>query len=263
MNIMMQEALAAVDGQIKTVPAKIPEGKTLIAIQLDRDPERSGKFMTSITERWLAPGMAVAIKDGHVVKSNYVFGRVTGGVQKVTACHYVTCDKCGERVLMPLAVWEAKDAARKQGVTVPPTESGMATLRRFGAHSCGGKWFIDEEAEAAELSRFVERALDALSSQTKPVPPFLPPRAFSVVTLSGTPANLGPEWAWVQPPLAKVAKMAVPFEPKKGGDILLFNPGYWLGWVDNPDDTGLFWVENGVSRRQPVAKFNPAAVEGL
>ena len=148
---MMQEALAAIDGQIKTSPAKIPEGKTLVAIKLDRDPEHSGRFMCAVTERWMAPGMAVAIKNGHVVRANYVFGRFTAGTAKATACQYVTCATCGERVLMPLAVWEAKDAARRQGINIPSSESGMSTLRKYGRHSCGGIWYIDAEKEKTEL----------------------------------------------------------------------------------------------------------------
>ena len=258
---MMQEALAAIDGQIKTSPAKIPEGKTLVAIKLDRDPEHSGRFMCAVTERWMAPGMAVAIKNGHVVRANYVFGRFTAGTAKATACQYVTCATCGERVLMPLAVWEAKDAARRQGINIPSSESGMSTLRKYGRHSCGGIWYIDAEKEKTELAEFADRVLDTLSNNEGPVPAFLPPRAFSVVTL-GKPASLGEQWDWVQPPLAKVGKMAVPFGQQKSGDIIVFNPGFWLGWVDNPDDTGLFWVEHGVSRRKSMV-LNPATVEGL
>ena len=42
---------------------------------------------------------------------------------------------------------------------------------------------------------------------------------------------------------------------------MLYNPGMWLGWTSDHNDTGLFWVENGKAKGH--AHFNPAGVEGL
>jgi len=262
-NNIMSEALAALDGQIKTAPSKVPEGKTVIAIELDRDETQSGRFVTAIDARWLATGRAVAIKDGHVVAANYVFGRVTNGIPKVTACHYVTCVNCGKRVLMPLAVWEAKDSARKRGVEIQREAAGMAVLRAHGSCTCGGKWTLDEEAEKADLSKFTEKALDAISNNDGPIPQFLQPSAFCIVPVAAA-KPLPQEWAWLNGPLAPRGLAAVPFDATLKASVVVFNPGFWLGHIDDHDTTGLFWVENGHDRRKhPKASFNPGEVDGL
>ena len=55
--------------------------------------------------------------------------------------------------------------------------------------------------------------------------------------------------------------VATPYDKKLREQILIYNPGFWLGWVDNADETALFWRE-GQRHRTPHA-FNPSLVEGL
>lgn len=259
----MEEALAALDGKIEVAPSKIPEGATVIGIELSRDPARSGRFVTAIDgQHWVATGMAVAIRNGHAIAANYVFGRVSQGVPKVTACHYVTCQKCGERVLMPLAVWQAKDTARKAGIDIPREAAGMSVLREHGRHTCGGSWYIDDEAEKADLAAFTAKVLDAVGRTEGPMPAFVAPTAFSVGALTGAPKPI-PGWEWLTEAMAKSGKAVRPFDPAARADTILFNPGFWVGHISDPHTTGLFWVENGARRAPKAPKFNPAEIDGL
>lgn len=260
MSNIMEEALGAIESQIQTSPEKVPAGKTVIGIQLERDPARSGKFITAVDQNWLVTGIAVAIKDGHVLAGNHIFGRFTNGTPKVTACHFVTCTKCGNRVLMPIAVWEAKDLARKQGIEIKDTEPGMSVLKAHGHCSCGGAWTIDKAHEKDCITRFTEKVLDAISTNGS-IPSFLPPLAFAVAPLVGEPKPpISPEWIWLTQAMAKNGKAVSPFKAGERGDVVVFNPGFWLGYVDDHNATGLFWVENGKSRS---SHFNPMGLDGL
>jgi hypothetical protein len=260
----MQEALEAIEGKVALAQPKLPEGKTLIAIRLERDESRAGRYIEAISRDWQAAGMVVAIKNGHVLAANNIFGRWTNGMPKVSATHFVKCAKCGRRVLMPLAVWEAKDNARRRGVEIDKDVGGMAVLKQHGSCPCGGRWAIDDEGEKAELTAFTEEALKAFEAQAT-VSPWVGPQAFLV---GGKSEPLAPEWAWLQDALAKAGKSVAPFKKDAGGDVVIYNPGLWLGWVDNHDDTNLFWVENGRQKghgRHAVSapSFNPGQVDGL
>ena len=279
---VLAEALAALDGRLELAPEKIPAGATVVAVQLDRDPARSGRYMTATDHKWLVPGMALAIRDGHVVRANCVFGRYTDGRRlngshpKVSACHWVVCPHCGERQLMPLVVWHSKRMGESLWhITVPEDKLGLRVLRGQGVcPKCNGgaglnpgvhrAWSIDDEGEKADLTAFSERVLQAISDTPGPIPAFLPPTAFKVVG-QGTPgsdATLPPEWEWLNKPLLPQGKVAVPYNPALAGSDLVYNPGFWLGFVHDPDSTGLFWKEGDGSGHQR-GRFNPSGVEGL
>jgi len=261
MSNEMTEALAAIEGKIEIANPKIPEGKTLIGIRLDRDESRAGKFMQAISRQWLAVGMAVAVKNGHVIRANHVFGRWTNGVPKVTATHFVKCAACGKRVLMPLAVWEAKDDARRRGITVTRDEAGMAVLKMYGKCACGGSWKIDDEGEKEELSAFTDEVLRTFSGM-EVVPEYTPPEAFTVGKGGG---DLDSKWTWLKEAMSAAGKSVAPFSKDDKGDTIIYNPGFWLGWVDEPDATNLFWVEDGrgKGRRSATPAFDPRSVNGL
>ena len=281
---ILAEALASLDGKLELAPDKIPAGATVIAVQLDRDPAKSGRFMTGTDRSWLVSGMALAIKDGHVVRSNCLFGRYTDGKRllngsrpKVSACHWVICPDCGQRQLMPPTVWYSKRAAEKRGIKVPDDMLGLQVLRQYGVcPKCAGgsdkepgvprAWSIDDEGEKSALTAFSGTVLKAISeAPAGPLPAFLPPTAFKVVG-QGTPgsdATLPPEWAWLNAPLLPRGEVAVPYDPALHGSDIVYNPGFWLGLVGgNPDSTGLFWLEgDGSGHRR--SRFNPNGVEGL
>jgi len=261
-NNLMAEALAALDGKIQVAPNKVPDGETVVAIELDRDPEKSGKYMVGIDPHWLATGKAIAIRDGHVTSGNYIFGRFTNGIPKITACHYVVCASCGKRVLQPIAVWEAKDRARKHGVEVPKEESGMAVLKAYGSCTCSGKWVLDAETEKAEITAFAGKVLDAIANNPGPVPPLVQPLAFSVCPAGTQVKPLPQGWEWLAAPMVAAGRVVAPFDQNLKGDAIIFNPGFWLGHITDPHATGLFWVEGGKAKGTRP-RFNPAGVDGL
>lgn len=274
----MQEALAALEGRvhntmagelakvesaIKLAPAK-PE--TIVAIQLDRgdDSVKKGARMVSVGRDWMAAGMAVAIHRGHVVAANHVYGRCSAGVPKVTACHYVVCPKCGRRTLEPLAVWEAKDLARRNGTEIDRAASASAILAKWGSCPCGCKWELDKAGEKAELTAFADKALKAVSEMPE-IGEFLPPAAFAVTPVAAA-ATLETRWAWLANAMAAAGRGVAPFRkdaPNQG--VIVYNPGFWLGSVDDPDSTGLFWLEKGGAERNGLENqaFDPGAINGL
>jgi hypothetical protein len=70
-------------------------------------------------------------------------------------------------------------------------------------------------------------------------------------------------WEWLVPPMKAQGRTVTPFDPNlKAADVIVFNPGFWLGWVDDPHSAGLFWVEDGKSKAQRT-RFNPAGIDGL
>ena len=261
----MQEALAAVEGQIQLAKPKIPEGKTLVAVKLDRDESRSGRFVEAITRDWQVTGIAIAIRAGHVLAGNSVFGRWTNGAPKVSAMQWVRCTKCGRTTPMPLAVWEAKDSARRKGIDIPKDMSGMHVLKEHGSCPCLGRWKIDDAGEKEALNAFADEALKALETMTT-VGPWLPPAAFLV---GGKAEPLAPEWGWMAAAMKKAGKTIAPFKKDMAGAVVIYNPGLWLGWVDDFDQTNLFWIENGKakghghSHRRATPTFNPGEVDGL
>lgn len=255
----MAEKLAKVEGGIKLAPSR-PE--TVVAIQLDRgdDTVKKGNRMVAIDREWLATGMAVAIHRGHVIAANCVYGRWSAGVPKVTACHYVVCPQCNRRTLEPLAVWEAKDLARRNGTEIDRSAAASDILAKWGSCPCGGKWQLDKAGEKAELTAFSEKALKAAAEMPE-IGEFLPPVAFAVT--SAAPATLEPRWQWLGEAMAAAGRGIVPYAkdtPNQG--VLVYNPGFWLGAVDDPDATGLFWVEKGKGAKRH-ASFDPGAVNGL
>lgn len=284
----MSEALAAVGGgqleQIAaSVPEKVPAGKTVIAVQLGRNPQTSGRFMTAINPgEWQPAGMAVALKAGRVEAANYLLGHWTKSGPKVTGCHKLFCPKCRDSngnpvdVLMPLAVWQAKDLAKKEIDAIPnlshedkkrrkealEKEFGWTLIRRHGQCSCGAKWVEDQDREKRELGSFAQKVLKDIEAMTKPVPPFLPPKAFTIHSAAEA-KPLGEAWQWVNDILVKTNQSAIPFEQNGSGSVMLFNPGYWIGYVDSFEDTDLFFLEKGVDRIGRGRRFNPGAIDGL
>lgn len=258
MELAMAEALSAVEGKIEMRESKIPEGKTLVAVKLDRNPERSGRYIEAIPRDWQCFGTAIAIRNGSVLAGNPLFGRWTKGEPKVTAMHWVLCPRCGNRVAMPLAVWEAKDNARKRGIQIPDETPGMAVLEKYGSCSCGVNWVVDREGEKAQIVKFKDEVLDALSTQDT-VSPWVGPTAFTVTA----PAPAIPGWEWLSAAVGATGKGVSLFKKDDRGDVLLYNPGFWLGWVDDYNSTNLFWVEQGKKRGKASMAFNPRGVEGL
>ena len=204
-NEVMQEALAGIEGQVEVKPAKMPEGMTLVGIRLDRAPTRSGRFMEAIPRDWIATGMAVAIRQGHVVAANNIFGRWTNGVPKVTAT-------------------------------------------------------IDARGEKEELAAFANEVLEAYGAAEK-VAAYIPPAAFTV----GKTGDVEPQWQWLKEAMANAGKAVAPFAKDDRGDVLIYNPGFWLGYVANHDATNLFWKEEGKAKGRgcPAPSFDPRSVNGL
>ena len=258
----MQEALAAIDGQIQVASPKFPEGATIVGIKLDRDEARAGKYVEAIGRDWIATGMAVAIRGGHVLAANNIFGRWTNGMPKVSAVHFVKCANCGKRVLMPLAVWEAKDDARRKGIDIPREANGLAVLKKYGKCSCGGSYRIDDAGEKAELTAFTDEILKAMEGM-ETVPALLVPTAF---TVGGKAADVPAEWGWLREALAAAGKTVAPFKKDQDGDTIIYNPGLWLGYVTGDHNvTNLFWVEEGRTkgRSHSAPTFNPGEINGL
>lgn len=257
----MREALSAIEGKIEIAPAKVPEDKVLIAVKLDRDENRSGRFVEAIARDWQVTGLAIAMKAGHVIAGNPIFGRWTNGAPKVSTLHWVRCTKCGRTTPMPLAVWEAKDSARNRGIEIPRGVGGMQVLREHGSCPCLGKWKIDDAGEKAMLVAFADEVLRALEEMPQ-VSPWLPPAAFLV---GGKAESLPPEWGWMKGAMDKVGKTISPFRMDAPGDVIIYNPGFWLGYVDDPHQTNLFGVENGKDKKghTVVPTFDPRGIDGL
>ncbi len=266
MTMEMTEALGAIAEAITPAPAKVPEGKVVVAVELSRDEASSGRYMTAITHGWAPTGLAVALDRGHVIAANALFGRWHGGVPVVSPCHKAACRNCGKLVPEPLAVWEAKDIARRSGVREDLDGlKAKEILARFGTCSCGGKWGEDRSAEKAELASFAQKVLRAVEAGGQ-VPAFLPPKAFTVHSAAEA-VDLGQDWAWLAQAMRENGKSAIPFDENNRGDALLFNPGFWLGYVDveKVAELGLFFrVEacHGGARHEG-GRFNPAGINGL
>ena len=267
MTTEFSEALGAITESIQVAPEKVPEGKVVVAVELSRDEKVSGRYMTSVTHGWSASGLTVALRNGHVVAANAIFGRWHNGVPSISPCHKTRCKTCGKLVPEPFAAWVAKDAARAAG-----SSKGLdglkakAILAQFGHCECGGNWGVDKDAEKAELTAFSQRVLKAVEAGGQ-VPPFLPPRAFTVHGAAEA-VDLGPDWSWLGQAMAKNGKAALPFRVRTDGDAILFNPGFWLGWVDKEQvmDTGLFFhvsLEAGNQSGRRGGRFNPAGIDGL
>ena len=254
----MQEALSQIEGRVQLAPEKIPAGSTLVGIRLERDESRAHQYTEAVGRNWQVTGWAIALKDGHVIAGNALFGRWTGGVPKVTAMHWCRCSQCGSQVPMPVAVWAAKDAARKGGVEIEKDMPGIDVLRKHGKCNCGGRWVIDDAFEKEVLAKFADETLKTFSIMDK-VDKLLPPAAFLV---DGEAVQLEPEWAWLQSALSNAGHTVSPFVKDGRGSVLLYNPGLWLGWVEDKDSTNLFWVENGVQKGRRHA-FDPKDVDGI
>lgn len=257
------EALGAITEAIQVAPAKVPDGKVIVAVELSRDEKVSGKYVTAVTHGWSTTGLAVALHNGHVIAANAIFGRWHNGVPSIGACHKACCKSCGRLVPEPLAAWAAKDAARAGGVSEKLDGlKAKELLSRYGHCECGGQWAVDKSAEKAELTAFSQKVLKAVEAGGQ-VPPFLAPRAFTVHGAAEA-VDLGPDWAWLGQAMAKNGKSAIPFDVRGDGDALLFNPGFWLGYVDAEKvaDTGLFFRIDSVVH-QRGGRFNPAGVDGL
>ena len=262
----LQEALAAI-GEEKleatTVKEnlKFPAGKTIVAVELGRNEALSGARTTLVDANWQFAGRAVALRNGHCVCANYLFAHVSKGIPKVTACHLVSRKGDTVPTLVPLAVWAAKDNARRAGVTDAALEelTGFQVLARYGK-----EWQEAPEAEKKGLIELTDRALKAIEASEK-VEPFLGPQAFTVRPIEEE-IDLGKGWVWLMDAMRAANKAAVPFEPGAKGDIIVHNPGFWIGWVDDPHDTELFFHEKGEGKRRAGHKpavFNPKEIHGL
>ena len=258
MSNIMEEALAAV-GKIETVPEKIP-GKFIVAVSLERDPKLSGSRMTALSGKWQPGGIAVAIENGHCVAANYIFGRFAQGCPKIGPCHTVRCAKCGKVILMPLAVWEAKDNAKAQGQKVDGI-TGMKLLEAYGHCSCGGHWEKNDKDEQEACKTFMSQVLKKVEAVDS-VPKFLPPMAFNVAAVEEA-VDLGEDWKWLQEAMANQGKAALPFDKDNKGDIIMHNPGAWFGYTDDWLSTGLFFEENFSTSHAEKGRFNPFGVDGL
>lgn len=255
-NSVMAEALAAA-GEIPVAPPKIPEGSTLIGVKLARDPAVKNRYMVPVFPgtSWKTEGMAVAIKDGSTVAANYLYGRFAEGHLKVTSSYYVTCRSCGYRGIVNTEVTRTKDYALAAfGKRFEPTDRAMAILRGYGkCPACGAEkpFYIDERLEKAELAEFAGHVLDEFA-RSETVGRFLGPKAWNAVTHPGKP--VAPEWQWAENALSRKGLHLVPFNAAaKGAATYIFNPGFWLGWVDNRHETSLFGVEN----------YDPSALDAL
>lgn len=254
------EALAALDS-VKPAPEKFPAGATLVAVTLERDEATSNTRISLVGNKWRTVGLAVAVRGGKIIAANPVFGRWTNSEPKISACHYVTCPKCGKLALMPDAVWAAKDVARAAGVKDEAMErpSGWEILTRWGRCECGSRWEKAVSYEAEKLQAFTDAVRKCVSEMEK-VGRFIPPRFFTIRPVEEA-VDLGPEWVWLRDALGHDFKAAVPYTRESFGPVVVFNPGRWLGWVENCHDTQLFFEEK--SKEPQRSSFNPKNVVGL
>lgn len=254
MSEELVEALAAINGE-NLAPAKIPAGKTVIGVRLSRNQDGDGKYTSLVRPGWQPVGMAIAMQAGKVVMANQILGHWTKSGPKLVQCHKIACAKCGKEILMPLAVWEAKDSARRSGVQDLTGVSGWDILKRYGSCSCGGKW-EQFGGETKELGDFAQEVLKDISGREKPVPQFIPPAFFTVRPVEEA-NNLG-RMQWINDALAGSGKCALPYDPGLTGPVFMFNPGYWIGWVDDPEETGLFF-----GSRERESRFDLGEIDGM
>lgn len=254
------EALAALD-TVKPAPDKFPPDSTLVAVTLSRDEETANSRIALVGTHWRSTGLAIAVRGGKVISANPIFGRWTNGEPKISACHYVKCEHCGEIELMPDAVWSAKDAARAAGVKDEDLEDlvGWDILVKWGKCRCGGRWSKAIDYEADMLQEFTNLVRNRVS-ELNVVNRFIPPAFFTIRSVEET-VDLGPEWSWLQDALGRDFKSAVPYAKGQTGPVVVFNPRRWLGWVENHHDTGLFFSEKGKDKQR--SSFNPKKVLGL
>lgn len=264
MNQELGEALAAVEPVTPAVE-KIPAGKIVIAIELDRDPAVSGKFMTGVSKGWTPLGKAVALQAGRVVSANYILGMWSNGSPVVSACRAVFCTKCGKVWGLPHAVWAARDRQREQGH--PDALKGVGAWTIIKAHGicmeCNAKLTENVEAEKKALTELAQRALRDIEKMEK-VPAFMPPAAFSVVDRRHF-VQLDEMWRPFGAVMEKQGKALIPHKNGTRDNTLIFNPGYWIGWVDSLQEKsvrGLFFGEV-LRERGRADGFNPAGVDGL
>lgn len=281
MNNEMAEALSAVTPVTPAVE-KIRPGATLIAIELDRDPARSGAYTTSIGGKnangrvieWRVGGCIVAIKAGKVVAKNHLTGNwnsVTGHYE-VKACRAVFCSKCRDdsnsprAIMLPHAVWDAKDAVRERshGQDTMKGWGAWRVLREAGRCECGSKLYEDVELENARLNALAQKALKAVEKMEKPVPEFVPPAWFTLVEAGK--GNLPQAWNWLQTGLAGAKPNPCSAVAHVKGDrkALMFNPGFWIGQVNDiaaPHMTGYLFGDD--KSADDGIGFNPHGVDGL
>lgn len=276
----MSDALGAIAEQIKPAPAKIPDGKVIVGVSLARVGYKQGVNTENIgrpakDERgrlrspdWRAFGVAVGIRNGHVIAGNAIYGRWSrddndNPVPKVTACHYLICPKCGCQVDQPAEVCRAKDMS---GVKIPNSTPAREILAKWGeCPRCRAKgaWVIDRAREKELVDELAARVVEAYCASETALKPFLAPAFFTI----GKKGAVPPEWQWLQDNMTAAGGTFAPFAAGDTGDVLLYNPNveFWMGWADNPHASGLFWVENSTMRRgrEPRALFDPRGVNGL
>lgn len=266
MNQEIGEALAAVQPATPAVE-KIPAGKIVVALELERDPAVSGKYMTGIGKGWTPLGKAVALKAGRVVSANYIYGMWSNGAPVISACRAVFCSKDGCKKVwgLPHAVWAARDRQREQGNA--EAFKGIGAWRIIHEHGicpeCNGRLVENVEAEKKALTALAQKALKDIEKMDQ-VPAFMPPTAFSVVDRKHF-VQLDPMWKPFGDVMEKQGKALVPHRNGSRDNVLLFNPGYWLGWTDSLQDEsvkGLFFCET-IHERGCAGGFNPAGVDGL
>lgn len=277
MNKEMAEALSAITPAVE----KIRPGAVLIAIEIDRDPSRSGLYTTSIGGKtsdgkvleWRVGGRIVAIRAGKVIAKNHLTGNwsAVAGHYAATACRAVFCQKCRDHetelpraIMLPHAVWDAKDRARAKshGNEVMKGWGAWRVLREEGRCECGSKLYEDVELENKRLNDLAQRALRSVEKMDKAVPEFVPPAWFTLVAPGK--GSLPPSWNWLQSGLAGAKPNPCSAIAHVKGDrkALMFNPGFWLGQADDiaaKHLTGLFFGEETSDN----TGFNPHGVEGL
>lgn len=259
MNQELSEALAAVE-PVKRVE-KIPSGKIVIAAQLERDPAVSGRYMTGITKEWQPLGRIVAMQAGRVIAANFLYGMWCKGTPRVAACRALACAKCGKVVGMPMAIWAVRERLRAEGRSDTLRHAGgWSIIRDHGMCDCGGRLREAVDVEKRELNALAQKALRGIEAMETQVPKFLPPTAFAVVDIRRASA-LGPDWAPFAAVMAKQGKALVPHRAGSDESVLMFNPGYWVGWVDDIRDKAVrdLFFDDTVA----APGFNPAGVDGL
>lgn len=238
-------------GEIKVAPPKIAPGKTLVGIRLERPPvdDRHGKYTIPVEPSWRARGLAVAVRDGHLIESNVLIGHTSKGCPKVTGTHYVVCPQCGRQNTVAEAVWAAKDIGRGEGADemVFKRLGRRGILSRWGrCPHCGVRWEEDNRTEELELSEFADKVLRDVEHMAT-VPGFVMPQAFR---RKRTRQDDIPGWGWLQKAFRATGGDIALFSENDSGTTIIYNPGYWLGVVDDPHSTGLFFVEKNGDRRE-------------
>lgn len=253
-----EEAMAAVSG---TAEESVNDSTgavddIVIGIRLSRNPATSGKYMTAIDRQsWRANGAVVAIKGGEVVAGNTIFGYTSKGLPHITPCSLVRCAKCGTVVSYLEAAWAASDAAKDAGVEKPGYDS--AIIDRYGRCTCGGAWIGAKDVEKRIVSKLTEDTVTAVANGG--VGAFTPPTAFTLHGLNAA-VELGDEWTWLADALKGRGKAAVPVDQRPDGQVLLYNPGFWVGTVSSLP-RGLFLSRVRTAARRTV--FNPVDCDGL